>query len=184
MSPAQQTDPQAAAAAAGTRRAGPGAGRAAVAVGAAASALRPGDRLFAPHGWLTASGLGPQSPPALAVGAALAQTLGPGARPQGAALALVDRHWADRPSCEAALALARRLALPVVVVAVDRSRRAVRHGEAIDRDDPGAVAAAIAQALEAARKSRRPAILECAALARPRAADPAGQVLLGGERWR
>lgn len=184
MSPAQQTDPQAALAVAGTRRAGPGAGRAAVAVGAAASVLRPGDRLFAPHGWLGASGVGPQSAPALAVGAALAQTLGPGTRPQGAALALVDRHWADRPSCEAALALARRLALPVVVVAVDRSRRAVLHGEAVDRDDPGAVALAVAQALEAARRDRCPAILDCAALARPRAAEPAGQPRPRGERWR
>lgn len=180
MSHAQQTDPQATLTVEGTVQVRPQERQGAVAASAAASALGPGDRLVAPHGWLARNGVGPQSPPAIgagiALGLALAQT---GERP-GAVLALVDRRWARRPPCEAALALARELALGLVVVAIDRSPRTSPSGQVIDRDDPGAVAAAVARALEGAREGRRPALVECAAVARPRAAEPARK---GRRRW-
>lgn len=184
MSHAEQTDRLPALPVAAPPRAGSGAGRAAIAADAAASALGPGDRLLAPHGWFTANGIGPQSPPAIAVGVALGIALGPAGRTPGAALALVDRRWAAHESCEAALALARELGLGLVVVAIDRSRRTEHEGETVDRDDPVAVASAVARSLDEARQGRRAALIECAARGRPRLADPPGRWSRGGERWR
>ncbi len=156
---------------------------------AAAAALEPGDRLVAPHGFLVAHlasgdgpgevaaarlreptsrrghrglrvGIGPQAPAGIAAGVALALALGrsPG---RDAAVALIDGRWADDEGCSSALALARELALPLVVVAIDAGEASEPEAVVVDRRDFEAVREAVAAALAEARRERHPSLVVC-----------------------
>lgn len=158
---------------------------------AAAAGLEPGDRLIAPHGFLAAhlaSGIGPReiaaarlgvrshrstdvsrrlraaigahSPAAIAVGAAYA------VRRSGrtdAAVAITDRRWAEEPDCRSALALARELDLPLVVVAIDTSDAHESGAPVVDRSDFEGVRMAVGTAIESAHADGGPSLVVCAA---------------------
>lgn len=156
---------------------------------AAGAALQPGDRLEVPHGFLAAhltsgidcgrivaarlgeriqpsdgsrrmrAGVGPQSPIGLAVGVAFGlQRKSAG----DAAVALVDRRWAEDESCRSGLALARELALPLVVVAIDSGPPRDGGSAGVDRRDFEAVRAAVANAINGAHADRGPSLVVCA----------------------
>ena len=157
---------------------------------AAAAGLEPGDRLIVPHTLLAAhlaagaspaeiaaarlgeppgpradqrlrAGVGPQSPVGIAVGSAFALRHG-GA--DAAAVALVDRRWAEVQECRSALALARELALPLVVVAIDGGAVSEGVASVVDRRDFEAVLAAVAAAIAGAHGDRGPSLVVCAAV--------------------
>jgi TPP-dependent pyruvate/acetoin dehydrogenase alpha subunit len=157
---------------------------------AAAAGLDPGDRLIVPHGLLAAhlaSGIGPReiaaarfggrparsadasrrlrpavgdhSPAAIAVGAAFAL------RRSGrsdAAVALTDRRWAEEPDCRCALALARELDLPLVVVAIDTGAAHESSAPVVDRGDFEAIRSAVGGAIETAHADGGPSLVVCA----------------------
>jgi TPP-dependent pyruvate/acetoin dehydrogenase alpha subunit len=163
---------------------------------AASSAAAPNDRLVAPHAWLAAHlasgarpaeifaararaprgsrsgrplwpGVGPQSSTGIGVGIALAIALGRSGGASDAVLALVDRRWRDDRAHSDAVSLARELSLPLVVVSIDPSSVPERGDRVVDRTDYEAVVATVATALGAAREHRRPALVECTAVAAP-----------------
>ena len=154
---------------------------------AAASALAGGDRLVAPHALLAAHmaggatpaevaaarlgepggpgasrigpvGIGPQSPLGIAAGVAYAAR-GEGA--PGVVAALTDARWLTEEPAAAALALADRLELPLVVIAIGGG--AAGSAAVVDRHDFEAVRGATWAALEAARGGERPEPVVCAA---------------------
>ena len=166
---------------------------------AASSAAAPNDRLVAPHAWLAAHlasgagpaeifaarargprgrrsgrplwpGIGPQSSTGIRVGIALAIALGRSGGASDAVLAFADRRWETDQAHLGALSLARELELPLVVVAIDPSRVPDRGEWAVDRTDFEAVVATVTTALGTAREHRRPALVECAAVAAPESA--------------
>jgi TPP-dependent pyruvate/acetoin dehydrogenase alpha subunit len=173
------------------RRSGGSAGEAeaVLAAIAAAAGLQPGDRLVAPHGFLTAhlaggvgpaeiaaarlreprarsgedrrmlAAVGPQSPVGIAVGIAFALSRS-GRR--DAAVALVDRRWAEEEGCRGALSLARELALPLVVVAIDTGATTEGGAPVVDRRDFEAIRVAVAAAISAAHDDRGPSLVVCA----------------------
>ena len=154
---------------------------------AAATALDRHDRLVASHRFLSAhlacgaspraiaaarlggperperpalrSGLGPQSPAAVAVGVAFALRR---ATDAPVAVALSDRRWAAGEEHAAALQLAREQALRVVIVAIDVGRcdDPPMHGwvEA-DRDEFEAARAAVRIGIDAARAQSAPTLV-------------------------
>ncbi len=77
-------------------------------------------------------------------------------------MALVDRRWAEEPDCRGALALARELRLPLVVVAIDSGESEEDDSAVVDRRDFEAVRLAVATAIEAAHGDRCPALVVCA----------------------
>lgn len=164
----------------------------------ASSAAAPTDRLVVPHAWLGAHlaagadpaeiaaararvpgkgrsrrplrpGIGPQSPAGIGAGIALAIALGRTGRATDAVLALIDRRWEGERTSDDALSLARELALPLVVVAIDPSAELDPSERVVDRTDFETVVATVAEALSDARESHRPALVECAAVADPEA---------------
>jgi hypothetical protein len=176
----------------GTRDVAPSGREAVLAAVAASSAAEPSDRLVAPHDWLAAHlasrataveiaaararaprgrsgrplrpGIGPQSPVGIGAGIALAIALGRSGGETDAVLALTDRRWQGDRAYAGALSLARELALPLVVVAIDPSPVPDRSERVVDRTDYEAVVATVATALAVARRDRRPAVVECAAI--------------------
>jgi TPP-dependent pyruvate/acetoin dehydrogenase alpha subunit len=158
---------------------------------AAGTGLGPDDRLVVPHGLLAAhlaggigaaevaaarlgersrqqgaagrrlrAALGPQSSAGIAVGTAFA--LHRSGR-HDAAVALIDRRWAEEQECRSALALARELNLPLVVVAIDSGQPAEAGSPIVDRRDFEAVRTAVAAAIDAAHADRGPSLVVCAA---------------------
>jgi TPP-dependent pyruvate/acetoin dehydrogenase alpha subunit len=164
---------------------------------AAAAGTAAGDRLVAPHGFLAAhlatgigpaqvaaarlrerrgrpdgegrllAAVGPQSPVGIAVGAAFALSH---TDRHDVAVALIDRRWAEEDGCRSALAMARELALPLVVVAIDSREEAEGGSPVLDRRDFEAIRVAVAAAINGAREDRGPSLLVCA----PGPADESG----------
>jgi TPP-dependent pyruvate/acetoin dehydrogenase alpha subunit len=152
---------------------------------AAASALGNGDRLILPHCMLAARfaagadasalaaarlgerspearalrpGVGPQSPAALGVGVAVAL----GTREDhGAAVAVIERRWAEADECRGALFLAREQRLPLVVVAVETSDDLPHEPTTVDWRDFEAVRSAVRAAIAGAHADRGPALVFC-----------------------
>lgn len=161
---------------------------------AAAAGLQPGDRLVAPHGFLVAhlatgigaaevaaarlgkarpntdtdtatrmrAGVGPESPVGIATGIAFALSR---TGKSDAAVALVDRRWCEEEGCRGALALARELALPLVVVAIDSGAATDGGAPVVDRRDFEAIRAAVTAAINAAHDHRGPSLVVCASVA-------------------
>jgi hypothetical protein len=153
---------------------------------AAASALEAGDRLILPHCLLTARfatgagaaaiaaarlgerdpaaaeirpGVGPQSAAGLAAGIALALRRH---RSPAAAVAIVERRWAEVDECRGALTLARDERLPLVVVAIETVDEFPHEPIAVDWRDFDAVRSAVRGAIADAHADRGPALVFCA----------------------
>ena len=170
---------------------------------AAAAGLGPQDRLVTTHELLSAhlglgaalaavaaarlgadraetgglrGGIGGSAAAAIAVGVAFGlRRNGRG----GVAAAILDRRWAETEPCRQALALARDLALPVVVVAIDAVARATEAEPAADRRLE-AVRERVAAAATSAQAASEPELIVCEA-AGPEPADTRNRTRLSAQ---
>jgi TPP-dependent pyruvate/acetoin dehydrogenase alpha subunit len=97
------------------------------------------------------AGVGPEGPPAVAVGVAFALRR---AGTHRCAVALMDRRWSETESCRAALSLAHEQGLPLVLVAIDAATVAEHVAPAVDGHDFEGVRAAVRTAIDAAHSDR------------------------------
>ena len=101
-------------------------------------------------------------------------------------MALVDRRWSEEEGCRGALALARELALPLVVVAIDSGEATDGGAPVVDRRDFEAIRAAVAAAINLAPRPPRPVArrLRTRPAGRLQARRQPGQVPEPGSRIR